>query len=1133
MNLGGHEKMKANKIIATLVVLTMLLSTLVVFNQLNVIKEASAQPGADDWGDATIKLVYDTTYTSGQIKINTSEWAANGTYYLYYPNYWALSPGVATNFSWDGPYKVGTDEYPVRVAATQAGVAGSKIFDTLNTGGNSITFLRAGMWIFSDDGGVTPAGYLWVNTSTVLSISSTSTFSYGSDAELEITVTEGGNNAACMIAVLDPDNNTVYHEYSQGTATLDQSYFDYAGKYTIRAYRDLDRYGVYYYYGDEDENAYDPLYGSDYSGMFPIGVGEGYDYSVVGPWDPPEKNATEKTFTVGTGKPNVVLTNTSIFWGFEARIDINVTNSTGAGLDFTPNPIMLKYGSKYVDFSAAITNEGDGNYSLKFARFDEGTEWADLVTALGDDNVNGTWRIVFGYDANADDTYEWNNTASFTIRSANPPVQLVIVNDGSGSATDKKVNVPEYISPNGQAETIDIVFDIFGRSITDEYRNAYYGDDSDEEDGVMDNLTIEGDILYPVTEADLVYSGSKGRWTATVTPTKPDGTITLTINWPGDENGTATQTIEIVNGTFVTSAVDSFTVGMDFNLTVTVTDMDGAPVKNAQVYLMWEDGAVEFNSTVGNNQPGRGFNGQYTFWIEPHKKDATTPDVAPQNITVAARWYEGFWGYTKVIMERNHNMIVTVTPTTAFAGDAVEYDIMVTLVGGGNPDTTGLSVALFNETGEYVTGVDEWYIDGVYDIQDELIPLSGGTYYIAAMNDTCDSRGNNATLVITSYVVTSSPSTLAWKIDEVNMTFQLTPAGNGTLTINNMTGAPEASIEGETTEIAIENGVGTLEEVEASTLGNVTFSYRPDGGEDRPADGLLRVTTATATPSPATIYNGEATLVTITITHPATGAPLEDVDVRLEAWNATLSDSILAKIPDNASTDAAGKVQFSITAQASGEVVIYIENESDPDNEFVIVATARKPMSIHLNPSVDEGKTFTVEAKSNGVLITDATVTFTFDGQTWPTNTGVATITAPTIATSMAYPITASAEGYVTATGAIITVLNIPKLIVAVAGEVKAGQTFTLTVADDTGSAVIGATVTFEGKTYTTGAGGSVTITAPSKAGSYPVTATFPGYDPVSGTVTIAEGGGIPGFELLTLIAAIGVAFLLLRRRRK
>jgi hypothetical protein len=292
------------------------------------------------------------------------------------------------------------------------------------------------------------------------------------------------------------------------------------------------------------------------------------------------------------------------------------------------------------------------------------------------------------------------------------------------------------------------------------------------------------------------------------------------------------------------------------------------------------------------------------------------------------------------------------------------------------------------------------------------------------------------------------------------------------------------------------------------------------------------VTTATATPNPAVIYNGEPTLVTITITHPATGTPLEDVRVGLD-HGMLLNETILAKLPTDQFTDADGKVQFSITADASGEVIIYIENETDEDNEFVITAQARKPMTVHLNPSVDEGKTFTVEAKSNGVLITDTTVTFTFDGQTWPTTTGVATITAPTVATSLAYPITATAEGYTTATGAVIMILNIPKLIVAVSGEVKAGQTFTLTIADDTGSPVIGATISFESSTFTSGAGGVVTITAPSKEGSYPVTATFPGYESVSATVTVGPGPGIPGFELLTLVAAIGVAFLLLRRRRK
>jgi hypothetical protein len=1114
--------MKGNKIIATLVVLAMLLSTLVVLNQLNVVNKASAQPGVDEWGDASDELVYGTTYTSGQIKINTSEWATNDTYFLYYPNYWSISPGIAQNFSWDGPYLVGTDDYPVRVIATQAGVVNSDTLDALNTGGNSISFLRAGMWIFSNDGGASTAGYLWVNTSTAYSIGSIADVDFGSEVEVEISVTEDGNNVPSVIAVLDPDGNTVYQEYSQGTATLDQDYFAYAGDYTVRAYRDLDKYAVNYYYNDEDGSAFDALYGSNYSGIFP-GVTD-YDYATVGPWDPPEKNATEATFTVNTAEPIIILTNTTIYWGFDTRIDVNVTDSEGVGLDFgSVYPIMLKFGSTYVNFSDYITNLGEGDYSIIIPRFDAGNGWADLSTAVDNDNVNGTWRVVFGYDENVDDTYEWNNTATFVVKRSNPPVQLVLSN-----YQDKKIDyIPEY-SSGYVAPTIDINFAIYGTSITNDLGRAYYGDDAWED---WENITVEGDILYPIDGTTLTHSGTKGNWTATVTPTKPGGSIEIMIDWPGDDNGTASQTIEIINGTHVTPAVDTFTVGSDYNLTVTVTDMEGDPLKYAYVILMWEDEALLLNETEGDNSAGNGLNGAYTFWITADEQQ----DIAPQNITIGAQSYPGstFWGYAKVVMDREHNMMVNITPTTAYAGDPVEYDITVSLVGGGDPDTDYLTVALFNETGVYVEGIDEWYKDGDYDITDELIVLSGGTYYIAAMNDTSDSKGHNATLIVTNYTVVSSPSVLAWKIDtETNMTFQLTPAGNGVLMLYGMSGQAEASNPGDTYPVTIENGTGTIEGVNATNLGNVTYTFEPDGGGERNATGLLRVTTATATPSPATIYNGEPTTVTITVTHPATGAPLEDVNVRLEAWNASLSDTILAKIPDNESTDAAGRVQFSITADASGEVTIYIENETDPDNEFVITATARKPMNLVVNPSADEGKTFTVQAYSNNVLITDTTVTFTFDGQTWPTTTGEATLTAPTVSTSLTYPITATAEGYTTGAAAVIMILNIPKLIVVISGDVKAGQTFTVTIADDTGKPIVGATVTFEGKTYTSDNTGSAKITAPSTPGSYPVTATFPGYESISDTVTVLEGGGIPGFELLTLIAAIGVAFLLLRRRR-
>jgi len=1135
--------MKGNKIIATLVVLTMLLSTLVILNisNINIIgKAGAATPGVDSWGNATTILEYGVSYSSVYINSSNFTKVGAGPYFLYYPTYSSGGTGGnAYNFSWKGPYQVGT--YLPRV------VTGGLDSEILYTGGQAITFNRSGMWIFDNDGTHTAndpssyAGFLWINTSTVYSIESVSGFNYGASGSVTITVNTG-SDTGCMIAIMGPQNKTVYHKYRATGVTepikIEAANFSMAGDYTVKAYKDFDAQDYYYFYPDEfftpggiTEN-YSQYYGSDYTGNFP--AISTYNYNNIGPWDPPEKNATETTFTVNTGKPTITLTNTTIYWGYKARIDVNVTDNDGNGID-EPNAIKLKYGSKYVPSlsSITITDLTLGNYSIEIPRYDSGVNaWSDLAAVVGN-STNGTWKVVFGYDHNGDGIYEWNNTASFTVKSANPPVQIVIVNDDSGVATDKKVDVPVYTPPlntpgPGSAPHLNIVFDIFGRSITDNEGRAYYGDDTGEN---YKNITVGGDILYPVDATYIGDNSNRGRWRATVTPTKPGGTITLTIDWPGDDNGTASQTIEIVNGTYVTSAVDSFTVGTDYNLTVTVKDMDGAPVKNAYVYLIWEDQTTQFNTTTGNNKAGKGLNGEYTFWIKSNNNDATTPASAPQNITVAAKWYGDFWGYTKVVMEKHHNMMVNVTPTASYAGDSVDYNIMVNLVGGGHPAKSGLTVALYNSTGVLVTGDDAWSKPGSYDITKEEIILSGGTYYLYAYNATADSRDNNATLLVTKYIVKSSPSILAWKIDKsVNMTFQLTPAGNGTLTLNNMTSLPNASYSGQNTQISIENGVGTLDGVNATTLGNVTFNYIPDGGADRPADGLLRVTTATATPSPATIYIGESTLVTITVTNPSAGTPLEGVRVGLDHGMA-LNASILSKFPTDQFTDTAGKAQFSITAEASGNVTIYIENETDPDNAFVIVAAARKQMTISNDPSVNEGNTFTVEAKSNGALITDATVTFTFNGQTWPTTTGTATITAPSVPTSLIYPISATADGYTSVSGTIM-VINVPKLIIAVSGDVKAGQTFTLTIADDMGSPVIGATVTFEGKTYTTGAGGTVTMTAPATAGSYPVSATFPGFGSVSSTVTIVKGGGIPGFELLTLVAAIGVAFLLLRRRR-
>ncbi len=137
--------------------------------------------------------------------------------------------------------------------------------------------------------------------------------------------------------------------------------------------------------------------------------------------------------------------------------------------------------------------------------------------------------------------------------------------------------------------------------------------------------------------------------TCEVTPTKPSGAISLRIDWPG--NGTADDSIQIVNGTTVTPFEDTFLWGSDFNLTITVRDMEGSPVKLGEVYLYWEDNDTQLNHTVGDNKVGNGLNGEYTFWIT--KKEQGTS--ATKNITIAASEFEGSeaWGYTKVKIRSN------------------------------------------------------------------------------------------------------------------------------------------------------------------------------------------------------------------------------------------------------------------------------------------------------------------------------------------------------------------------------------------------------------------------------------------------------------------------------------------------
>ncbi|MBN2604005.1 MAG: hypothetical protein JXA91_07740 [Candidatus Thermoplasmatota archaeon] len=1159
-----------NRLLAIFVVAILLLSTLMVINttmaetytEIEIWEKipgetawtgcsattvgAGASENASVLNMSTSSLYYGNTvniYVNGSAGL---DWTA-GVHYLYYPIYKG-DLGETYNLTWSR-WKPETGPTPTIDYST-----GDWVFE-------NIYLNRTGLWLIDDDNwhdasnfsnmNDTIPAWFWVNTSELLTITtSVSSIDYGQKTPITITVKKGGEAYPALIDVRAfsgaKNNETVFTAGNAWTSTgtftfqADTTNFSRVDTYYVYAYRDIDP--MVTYYKESEGKYYSPNYGKGYSNI-DEGAVDFYNYSACGPWDPPEYNeSARKAITVKKAKPTITATNLSeVYWGYEARIDVNITNAYGTGLANLGAVKVKNREGKYFDneteeLSLWIAKYGEqGNYSIIFNR--SAALWMALFTTY----ANGTWRIYYGEDIDGDGYEEWNNSISFSVKSKAPAVRLDIVNDGQGAAKDMKIDIPAMVNTGAgtwENGTTNISFIIYGGAVSGV--KAYYGDDPGEN---KENISITGDILHPPILFCPGMEAGGYKWFAHVTPTKPGGTIRIMIDWP--ENGTDKETINIVNGTTVIPSIDSFTVDENVTLTLTIKSLTGSLLEYANVTLFWGDwdtsildgGSVGdvINGTNGAGTAGKGLNGEYTFVINKTQQR----DIAPQNITIAAKTPSvDYWGYAQVLMDRNHDFVVNCTPTTAYAGQNVEYDITIRTLDGGTPEEDStLYIKLYNETGALVTDIDAWSEQATADITEEIIPLSGGTYYLYAYNDTHDSKGHNATIVVTPYTVQSDPTVLAWLIDEeTNMTFSVTPAGNGTLTIKNMSGLPNASSVGDQYDVEINNGVGTLAEVNATTLGNITFWYTPEEGVSRKAVGLVRVTTATATPTPATVYIGYPTTVTILVTHPATGVALPGVRVALD-YGKNLTSSLLIKIPDHVFTDSEGKARFSIETGGSGNVTIYLKNQSDPENKFVIKSAAKKEAMIDADPSANEGATFTVEVKKlDGTLVTDTTVSVIFNGETKTSNTGSVTFTAPTVPDSLDYKIRATAEGY-TIGDTTIKIINVPQLVVAVtmpaSGKITTNSQFDVTIADDMGSAIIGATVTFNSATFTSGAGGKVTLTAPGSAGTYNIGATKTGFLAADSVSVTVESGGIPGFELVTLIAAIGIAFILIRRRRQ
>jgi hypothetical protein len=349
------------------------------------------------------------------------------------------------------------------------------------------------------------------------------------------------------------------------------------------------------------------------------------------------------------------------------------------------------------------------------------------------------------------------------------------------------------------------------------------------------------------------------------------------------------------------------------------------------------------------------------------------------------------------------------------------------------------------------------------------------------------------------------------------------------------------------------DGQVTVEDITASYLPpgeaerNITFWFQPelsDGGNGvwARASGMVKVQVPTVRFDAAEgetgakeikyVRVGQSTDVVAYVT--GRGELLPDIYVGLNGQGISTNSTTGSVDIDK------GKVTLSIIPQTTGNITVDVGEDGRTVDGPMVIATSWV-LDVTVDARISENTAFTVTVMKKGTTtpVEDAAVEIQGIGTVNTDADGKALFDgiyeAPEVTSDTTYTVTATADGYLEESMNIV-VVNVPKLSIILPDAAVYGKdTFTIYIADDTGAGIIGATVTFNGKTYTSKADGAVTITAPdiSEDKTYTVTVTFGAYDEQTLTFTIKATKGAPGFELLTLVIALGIAFIILRRRRR
>ncbi len=812
-----------------------------------------------------------------------------------------------------------------------------------------------------------------------------------------------------------------------------------------------------------------------------------------------------------------------------------------------------------VPISATFTKETEDQYAyfeLDDYRFNE-TGTATLLVSYPGNQTDYAYNDSFYSDTydNEDLLANFTGSATFSVVS---PGNINMIIDGT------MVESVPVTNPSGDLYVNDSSGATFTVNI--------YG--SSQDDPMNATLHVEGCGLDFTIDEDDTEAGneyltakSTGQYTVKISP-KTGGTLTITAT-NGTYSTSNDYTISGLGGSVTTSSGDDLEISVTQQETITLTVTNG---QYAEVFVTfydenWENGE-SINDTTGDGATeGNGLNGIYE--IIPSETDISEIGY----LVVVAKVPGPYYMYDIIEIAPIHDIVIEIT-------DPAEEQNQ-TLTAGLDVDEQTFEFKIYDPDGNVIEDIDEVtgkLIDEDHDENDPLQEItfteSTGNVWTFDSSETCiwfdgnlvitavnrsgeDEHDGNITIPVGYADVTFTPSATTAAIGEVNLTVEISAVdalGNAlpenTRLYLNVEDATGLTLDDTYVDLD-ENGEG---EFDITTVGNnegainCTFqaAYAAHGGNM--TTGEFTISFPNFEIDPDTIST-QATSVPVTVTVTDNqGEPIPNV-------NLTFTPQVNCIIqPDPVQTDSDGVAAFEgIQPQSSGTANVTICQNlvkaagnwswTSVQTDSYLTVTRR---TLEITPStsmVYEDSTLTltvIDQASNPV--SGATVKFA--GNTKQTESdGTVTFSADQVPDidieNSEYTVYADKSGYPTATATVKVLNRYTIQIVPPNQDPEAGEEFDVTIVAK-GAGLAGATVTFEGDEYTSGALGKVTLTAPDTPDDYTVSASYGQYTPGSTEITVVEAGDddeddgedTPGFELLTLIAALGVAFILLRRRR-